>query len=300
MLGGDFLYNTLLNNLKERKSMKKIFAMLFSVIILSTSSFLALSSTCKSSATIQAAYGTPVVDGVLDDVWSKAEVSAVDNVDKVVIPSSTKTVGTLRTMWDEDYLYVFIEVDKKGVKVYQGEGGSKVDVDYYDCAEITFSLAGNFDILDVSASAEDTVGDVRVFPDGTKTGFGFYYLSSAEDIVAVMKVTGEDTYVAEYAVPWNAVEPTEGHVVALEVQINDHSKPARDGLVTWASEEGCWGWQKTTVHGSVVLQAEVIDEPIEKPNENPSPETGDALSASVVLCLAGFSALSALKRKKTH
>lgn len=268
---------------------KKITVIPFIVLFIFTA---ALPSLAKSEASIVSAYGSPEIDGVIDEIWDRAEAQPVDNVDKEVIPSDSKTTGSVRTMWDEDYFYVLVEVDKHGVQVYKGEGGETVDVEFYDCAEVTFSLKGDFTVTDIPNSFDWYTGDIRVFPDGSKTGLGQYYLDNVDDVLAVMKITATDKYVAEYAFPWLDIEPQAGMFVTMEIQINDHSGPVRDGLVTWASEEGCWGWNKTSVHGtvflgnenSVVPEIESTDppEPISTPEQSESepdtePDTSEPL-----------------------
>ena len=78
-------------------------------------------------------------------------------------------------------------------------------------------------------------------------------------------MTDTDKYVAEYALPWRGVDVWTDHICSLEIQINDHSQPQRDGLINWASEVGCWGWQRTTDHGKVILVENSSGQPGERP-----------------------------------
>ncbi|MDD4774584.1 MAG: sugar-binding protein [Eubacteriales bacterium] len=227
--------------------MRKILACVILVILCVITS---LPSVAASNAKINAAYGTVVIDGKVDDAWLAAEQQEILLVDKEVIPSETKTTGKFRTMWDENYLYVLIEVDKHGVEVITTTAGSE-NTD--DCAELGLTMNGDFTGSSNISGDVPYAGCVRVLADGTKGGFGNLYNAVADSFLGAMIVNGT-TYTAEYAVPWQDLKVAAGHVASMEVQINDNSGGGRDGLVTWASTP-CHGWRDSLEHGTVVLAA---------------------------------------------
>ncbi|MBR7092461.1 MAG: hypothetical protein IKI50_04660 [Clostridia bacterium] len=210
----------------------------------------------QNNAKITAAKGTPTIDGEIDDIWALTEAQPVVNVDTVVLPSNVATTGTVRTLWDENNLYVLIEVDKHGVAVTEAKA-DEADENKADCAEVSFSMEGDFDIAQLWTTEKEGVGNIKVFTNGLKNGFGPYYDNHAADVTAVMKLTANDKYVVEYALPWAGVTPAVGTVATLEVQINHCTFAKRTGHVSWASTTGCWGWQETDVHGALELGAAV-------------------------------------------
>ncbi|MHB1152155.1 MAG: sugar-binding protein [Eubacteriales bacterium] len=227
--------------------MKKILTFVILGVLLVTMSF---SSFAASNAKINAAYGTVTIDGIVDDVWLAAEQQAVVLVDKEVIPSETKTTGTVRTMWDESFFYVLVEVDKHGVEVHSTPGGTEATD---DCAELGLTMNGDFTGESNIPGDVPYAGCLRVVADGTKGGFGNLYNAVVDSFKGALVISGT-TYTVEYAIPWQDLKPAPGYVVSMEVQINDNSSGARDGLVNWASTP-CFGWRDSINHGAVVLAA---------------------------------------------
>lgn len=252
-----------------------------------------------SSARITAAYGTIAVDGAAEDAWLAAEQQDVVLVDKEVIPSETKTTGKLRTMWDENYLYVLIEVDKHGVAVVTTKGGNE-NTD--DCVELGITMNGDFTGSSNISGNVPYAGCLRVTADGTKGGFGALYNEVLDTFKGAMTVK-DTAYTVEYAVPWQDIKPAEGHIVSMEVQINDNSGGGRDGLVNWASTP-CYGWRDSLEHGAVVLGAISVPEtesaetgvPAAAENIAEAPATADNAAAAVTLALS--CAAIAIMRKR--
>lgn len=58
---------------------------------------------------IKATKGTPVIDGTIDEVWNSAESQKLENV-YVNVEGSVPHTASFRTLWDDKYLYVLVEV----------------------------------------------------------------------------------------------------------------------------------------------------------------------------------------------
>ena len=85
---------------------------------------------------IQAAYGTPVIDGEMDSVWETTELAELDRVKS---GSADGANGNIRCLWDEEHLYVYAEIeddiiitndnletwDQDNVEIYIGEKNSR-------------------------------------------------------------------------------------------------------------------------------------------------------------------------------
>jgi hypothetical protein len=277
--------------------MKKVLVCIMTVILLT---FMAFNSFAASNAKITAAYGTITVDGKVEDAWLTAEQQDVILVDKEVIPSETKTTGKLRTMWDEKYLYVLVEVDKHGVAVTTGGGSENTD----DCAELGLTMNGDFTGSSNISGDVKYAGCIRILADGTKGGFGNLYNAVVNDYLGSMVVTGT-TYTVEYAIPWQDIVPAAGNIVSMEVQINDNSAgTARDGLVNWASTP-CYGWRDSLEHGAVVLGAIPVAAPAEteaqateETTDVSAPATSDTVTAAVVMLVLSCAAVIAKKAAK--
>ncbi len=281
--------------------MKKILTFVILGVLLVTMSF---SSFAASNAKINAAYGTVTIDGIVDDVWLAAEQQPVVLVDKEVIPSETKTTGTVRTMWDENFLYVLVEVDKHGVEVYSTPGGTEATD---DCAELGLTMNGDFTGESNIPGDVPYAGCLRVVADGTKGGFGNLYNAVVDSFKGALVISGT-TYTVEYAIPWQDLKPVPGHVVSMEVQINDNSSGARDGLVNWASTP-CFGWRDSINHGAVVLaaapvvtEAEVVEEVAETAPAAEvvvtAPATADTVALAVAILLLSTAAIISKKKIK--
>ena len=61
--------------------MKKIFALGLAAAMLASMAVVS-NANPSNSHSITAAYGTPVVDGVMDDIWNTAEVQTQDRIKK--------------------------------------------------------------------------------------------------------------------------------------------------------------------------------------------------------------------------
>lgn len=263
-----------------------------------------LSAFAASDAKMEAVYGTPVIDGVIDDVWATADKQDIALVDEEVIPSETKTRGSFRTMWDENYFYVLVEVDKAGVPISSG-GGKNENSD--DCADLCLTLDGNFEAT--LSNGDDYAGVLRVVEDGTKSGFGYLFEMLEDEFKGVMVRTSDSSYVVEYAVPWDDIKPEAGHVLSLDIQINDATDDARTGLVTWAATP-CYCWKESYEHGTITLAAKVVETeapateapateaPTADVPTTEAPATADMgiVAAAAVLAIAAGAVLSMKKR----
>ncbi|MBO4322990.1 MAG: hypothetical protein J5919_08335 [Clostridia bacterium] len=94
--------------------MKKFVSLLLAAIFALTamSVFAVASGAAEAPAvpTVKAAYGTPVIDGTIDDVWKTAEVYSFDVYDFITKADASASVGQFRALWDETYLYLLYEI----------------------------------------------------------------------------------------------------------------------------------------------------------------------------------------------
>lgn len=88
---------------------KTISALLTAVMLLAAVTVLASAATANPE--IQVAYGTPVIDGTIDDVWSKATAYKYDKYNFVTKSEVDLDPGQFRVLWDENYLYFLFEIN---------------------------------------------------------------------------------------------------------------------------------------------------------------------------------------------
>ena len=177
--------------------------------------------------------GTVTVDGDVDDAWEVAK-----EVNLAVTGSNPKATATAKLLWDEENLYVLMNVKD--------------------------------DDLDASASAVHEKDSVEVFIDENNHKSDGYeaddkqyrinYLNETsfngdkcleDNLKHAVKVT-DDGYMVEAAFAWTDITPEVGAAIGLDLQINDGSNGARIGTRSWYDETGN-GWSAPKVFGEVTL-----------------------------------------------
>lgn len=90
--------------------MKKVISLvLMALMLCSMFSIYSAAATPDSTQKIaEAAYGTPVIDGQVDQVWSKATEYKIEGV--YVKDDITTSTATFKVLWDENYLYILHNV----------------------------------------------------------------------------------------------------------------------------------------------------------------------------------------------
>ena len=96
--------------------MKKFVSILLTAVLaLSVLAVCAAAVDGTTANTVEVAYGTPVIDGVIDDVWANATVYKYSKWDFITQAATDVDPGQFRLMWDENYLYVLVEVNDSTV-----------------------------------------------------------------------------------------------------------------------------------------------------------------------------------------
>lgn len=209
--------------------MNVVFTLFFSLIL--SSMVMGQSLT----AVIKKADVAPVIDGVVDEVWSKAPEIKIEKV----LKSDTPDIGesTWQALWDFDGLYILLKIDDDAF--YPGYiAGSSEDWNY--------DLPG-FSI-DVNPVLEDGVGSGA----GSSTGhYGFGPIfSKSTDNTLVTEPSGfkyfhkvmAPSYIAEYFVPFSMLKDRYGNEMDIAGEIGfdvniidrDPGDPKR-GIAVWSN-----------------------------------------------------------------
>jgi len=205
-----------------------------------------------------AAYGTPVIDGEEDEVWSKAEVLPIARYQT----AHNGAKGTARVLWDEDNLYVLVHVEDTELDRSSTVAHEQDSIEVF--VDETNSKA---------ASYGPGVGQYRVNYENEPS---FNPGSISEGFESAVVVNGTN-YTVEVKIPFKTIEPSENHKIGFDVQINDAQGGSRRSVANWNDLTG-QGWQDPSVFGvlTLVLESPQPEEPggPEEPGEPEEPGPG--------------------------
>ncbi len=192
-----------------------------------------------------AVYGTPVIDGAMDEIWSTAP--AIDINKFQMGNSSYNAYGTARALWDSDNLYILVEVtDSNGL--YQSSSNHYEQ----DTVEIFFDENNH----KTSAYESDDI-QCRIGFDGSKTVSDNHSVDDFISSAMVEDATGVYRYYVEIAIPQSLGSYTTGQVVGFDVQINDDDgSGARSGISNWTGDTTGLGYTNTENFGVLMLTGE--------------------------------------------
>nr|AAD32593.2 family 10 xylanase XynB [Thermotoga sp. FjSS3-B.1] len=183
-----------------------------------------------------AKYGTPVIDGEIDEIWNTTEeietkAVAMGSLDK-------NATAKVRVLWDENYLYVLAIVkdpvlnkdnsnpwEQDSVEIFIDENNHKTG--YYEDDDAQFR---------VNYMNEQTFG----------TGG-----SPARFKTAVKLIEGG--YIVEAAIKWKTIKPTPNTVIGFNIQVNDaNEKGQRVGIISWSDPTNN-SWRDPSKFGNLRL-----------------------------------------------
>ncbi len=148
-----------------------------------------------------AKYGTPKIDGEIDDVWADCPEAQVN----IYIMAWEGAKGKGRILWDKSFVYVLFEVQDPLLN------NDSPNVHEEDSIEVFLGQSNN---KGSSYGAED--GQYRVSYEGFES---FGNTPSAKGFKSVAKIT-DGGYLVELAIPL-VVKPEEGMIMGFDLQIND-------------------------------------------------------------------------------
>ncbi|SDC30353.1 endo-1,4-beta-xylanase [Pelagirhabdus alkalitolerans] len=182
----------------------------------------------------------PSIDGEMDDVWNEASTLSVDRMHQAW---QTGT-GIARTLWDEEYLYVFMEVSNSELDISAEEAHEQDSVEIFLDQENT-----------KASSYEDGVGQYRVNYENVPS---FNPPEISEGFESATSLSGTN-YTVEAKIPWTEISPETGQTVGFDAQVNDAEDGERRGAALWNDETG-QGWQDPSVFGNLHLVDELEQE----------------------------------------
>lgn len=198
-----------------------------------------------------AMFGTPSIDGAIDDVWNKAPELPISRFQMAWQGAS----GVSKVLWDNENLYILTQVsdsqlDKSSINAYE-QDSVEVFVDENNAK---------------TSSYEDGDGQYRVNFDNETS---FNPESIADGFESATKVSGTN-YTVEVKIPLTTITPENNTKIGFDVQINDGQKGARQSAATWNDMTGA-GYQDTSVFGVLTLVDSI--EPTDPEPTDPEPTT---------------------------
>jgi endo-1,4-beta-xylanase len=184
--------------------------------------------------TYKAPYGTPVIDGEIDDIWESAPVIVTD---KFVMQNEGAT-AEVRALWDEDHLYVLAEVtdpilsdisgnayEEDSFEVFVDENNGKTTS--YETDDFQYRV--NF--LNKKSVARNTKME--------------YY-----DTAAAVTDSG---YIVEIVINFQTIKGSQGSVLGFDLQVNDDfGDGARSSIAKW-NDPTNESWRNTSGLGILEL-----------------------------------------------
>jgi endo-1,4-beta-xylanase len=243
--------------------------------------------------------GTPVIDGIEDDIWKTAASIDVKYFEEATAPDNPKTAtAAVKTLWDEKFMYFYIVITDPVIDISNTGNWYERDcvgiaLDYNNVKDQPQSLYDN----------NNAAGLVDFGIDDSITGNKFF--AGNVDGVSRKVVQNDKGWVCEAAIP-HCKTVSEGMKVGFEVQYNDARDGGRKGITNW-SAGGADLWQYTDVLGTTVLSVAVTvpsetvtEEPVitldESETTETAPATGDNIAFASIVILSALSIILMKKR----
>ena len=181
-----------------------------------------------------ARYGTPVIDGVADSVWSKAPALQINRYQTAWQGAN----GTARVLWDEENLYVMFYVNDQQL--------DKANANPWEQDSVEAFVDEN---NEKTSFYQDDDGQYRVNYENTAT---FNPENIAKGFESAVKVSGTG-YTVEMKIPFRTITPEVNMQIGFDAQIYDAKSGSRQSVATWNDITGN-GYQDTSVYGVLTLK----------------------------------------------
>ncbi len=195
----------------------------------------------KSSTALN---GTPVIDGKIDDIWSKTTEIKIDNF----LMATAGATGTVKALWDDKNLYVLFQVRDSQLSKANSDKTKQDSVEAYvdeNCVDAWPYLEDDGEYR-VNYANEQSFKFLSNSTPTTSAGFG----SAA--------VTSGTNYTVEMKIPFKTITPSNGKKIRFDAQINDANGTNLQSVATWNDILGR-ATKSTEVFGYLTLVTPVQD-----------------------------------------
>ncbi|MFH1716411.1 MAG: sugar-binding protein [Planctomycetota bacterium] len=190
-------------------------------------------------AYIMKASQPPVIDGTAEEIWSQVRRNRIDNTVYSPVSDSADLTAFYRAMWDENNLYVLVNVMDDVLKNDSDEFWLDDGVEVF---------------IDADNSKSDSYGDndYQYFFEWAEANPGMGEFKHGRTGGVEFAVGRADVgYRVEIKFPWSTLgtRPSAGTKIGLDVHVNDDDDGGdRDTKLTWRSKEDN-AWQTPSVLG---------------------------------------------------
>lgn len=188
----------------------------------------------------KATYGTPTIDGAIDEIWNTAEEISVGKYHM----AWQGATGKAKVLWDEENLYVLVQVSDTQLN----QSSSRV----YEQDSVEFFLDQN---NGKTTYYEEDDYHYRIRYDNFAS---FGATTNKVGVESATQVSGTN-YIVEAKIPLTHVKPANGSKLGFDIQINDAKDGSRQSVASW-NDDGGIGYKDTSVNGVLNLTG--------KPNNN--------------------------------
>jgi endo-1,4-beta-xylanase len=177
-------------------------------------------------------YGTPNIDGNIDEIWNSANVINTDTA----VQGTNAAKAKVRTLWDENYLYALFEVTDSNL-----DKSSKA-------AHEQDSIEAFIDENNARSAAYDSDdAQYRVNYANVQSGGGNIDLTKFKSSAK----TTENGYLIEVAIPLKN-KGQANKIIGFDAQVNDATAGKRTGVNIWCDPTG-QTWSNTANIGNLKL-----------------------------------------------
>ncbi|MGA3284066.1 MAG: sugar-binding protein [Verrucomicrobiota bacterium] len=197
----------------------------------------------ETPAIIMPATKAPVIDGNTDDIWNTARSYKLANVMQKS-PSSNNFAADYRALWDENNLYLLVDVTDgilqhdPALKLHESDG---IEI-YLDATDSKSASFGESDYQYVFIW-DKTVPEMKELKHNRTNG------------VRYALVTTDKGYRVEIEFPWSTLgaKPSVGAKIGLDVQANDNQgNGRRDAKIAWHDQHD-QAWNSPQAFGNAEL-----------------------------------------------
>ena len=185
-----------------------------------------------------ATYGTPTIgEGETDPIWNSAPALVIEK--HLTMKDNGTASGVAKAMWDEENLYVMVEVQDPVLNNDSGnaheQDGVEIFVDETNCKASRY---------------QEGMGQYRISYENDQTFNGTGIQEGFESYARIV----DGGYVIEAKIPFKTVDPAANDKIGFDVQINDaNADGTRQDIVMWYDETGN-SWQSGANWGEVTLE----------------------------------------------
>src|SRR4030042_546345 len=182
------------------------------------------------------AYKLPVIDGTIDPVWQNLPGIEGDSVLKVSAGTmDSDFASTFKTLWDNDYLYVLVEV-KDSVAFWNVNAEEAIQQDHSDYIDLFIDLERDFPYKANKDNGswwntyDNTDYQLKFLRDSNWTEVGGQVPGRATTPFVTFKVAevldGSKTtgWILEAAIPWDrmgVITPANARKIGFEITVGD-------------------------------------------------------------------------------